>query len=78
MNAVVAVENKKGERLELTKDPDYIIGQIDGLGPPTAQINTSKMVGYDGETFWIKAPRYLYLFSGGCGRQPHPAVQIYP
>lgn len=45
MNAVVAVENKKGERLELTKDPDYIIGQIDGLGPPTAQINTSKMVG---------------------------------
>ncbi|EGX69323.1 hypothetical protein HMPREF9022_04760 [Erysipelotrichaceae bacterium 2_2_44A] len=69
MNAVVAVENKKGERLELTKDPDYIIGQIDGLGPPTAQINTSKMVGYDGETFISSTagskPLDIYIYFQG-------------
>ena len=41
------IENEAGEVLELTgRENEYQVYQIDGLTPPTAQINTSTLVGY--------------------------------
>ena len=46
------IENEAGEVLELTgRENEYQVYQIDGLTPPTAQINTSTLVGLDGERF---------------------------
>ena len=45
----IAVENSRGERLEL-KD-DYKVVDVDGLTPATATINTDKVAIVDGEHF---------------------------
>ena len=44
-------ENTKGEQIELTHNPDYVITNIDGLNPPEAIINTVTRAGHDGSTF---------------------------
>lgn len=45
------VQNKYGQRLELTHNPAYTVYQIEGLDPPDAQINTTHNAGYDGSVF---------------------------
>lgn len=45
------VENKYGERLELTHNPSYSIKEINGIDPPDAMINTTHRAGEDGFVF---------------------------
>lgn len=45
------VENKRGERLNLTESPDYDVLRVDGLTPPTASIATAAVGTMDGEKF---------------------------
>lgn len=45
------IENKYGEKLELTNNPNYSVYQIDGLEPPTATINTSQIANFDGSHY---------------------------
>lgn len=45
------IENEYGERLELTNNKNYTIYQIDGLTPPDATINTTRMANFDGSRF---------------------------
>lgn len=46
------VENIKGKQFELThNESNYQIVSIDGLNPPNAQINSSKVAGMDGSRF---------------------------
>ena len=45
------VENKYGEKLELTHNYNYDVTNVDGLNPPEATINTSKNAGSDGSVF---------------------------
>ncbi len=45
------IENEYGEKLELTNNPNYIVYQIDGLQPPNAIINTTKIASMDGTRF---------------------------
>lgn len=45
------LENKYGDKLELTHNPNYTISMIDGLDPPDATINTTHNAGFDGSTF---------------------------
>lgn len=45
------VENAKGERLELTHNPAFIVKSITGLNPPNATINTNANANFDGSTF---------------------------
>ena len=47
----LTVENAKGEQLNLTNNPDYIITNIDGLYPPDAIINMMQRAGHDGSMF---------------------------
>lgn len=42
------VENDRGERLELSHNPNYIIKNITGLNPSKASINTSPVSTFDG------------------------------
>ena len=45
------IENEYGEKLELTNNKNYTIYQIDGLQPPDATINMSKVANADGALF---------------------------
>lgn len=45
------IQNKYGESLELTHNPDYTVVSIDGLAPAAATINTASMATSDGEFF---------------------------
>lgn len=45
------VQNERGESLELTHSDAYEVVKIDGLNPPSANINTTAMAGGDGSTF---------------------------
>lgn len=46
------IENANGQELTLTQnESNYQVYQIDGLNPPMAQINTSKVAGMDGSKF---------------------------
>ena len=47
----LVVENSKGEQLNLTENPDYVVTNIDGLYPPDAIINTMERAGHDGKMF---------------------------
>lgn len=46
-----AVQNRYGEKLELTHNPAYSISEIDGIDPPDADINTTRNAGADGSLF---------------------------
>lgn len=49
---VCKVENTKNKILELTQnESEYQVVSIEGLNPPNAQINTSKIAGLDGSKF---------------------------
>ena len=45
------VQNKYGERLELTHNNSYTISNIDGIDPPEATINTTRNANYDGAVY---------------------------
>ena len=46
------IENASGEVLQLTgQEENYQVYQVDGLTPPSAQINMSQLVGLDGARF---------------------------
>lgn len=47
----LAIENHKGERLQLSQNPNYTITSVEGLSPPTANINTAINANFDGSTF---------------------------
>ena len=52
MGYTAKIENANGEALTLTgKEAIYQVLDISGLNPPTAQINTSTIVGLDGAVF---------------------------
>ena len=44
-------ENSKGEQMELTNNPAYVVTQIDGLSPAEALVNTLPRAGLDGSDF---------------------------
>ena len=46
-----AIENKKGNRLRLSNNPNYSIISITGLNPAKANINTAVNASFDGSTF---------------------------
>lgn len=45
------VENEAGNRLDLTKNPDYTLIKVTGLLPPGAAINSQAEAGKDGERY---------------------------
>jgi hypothetical protein len=45
------VQNKYGELLELSQNPNYVIKLIDGIDPPDAVINTARNANADGSVF---------------------------
>jgi hypothetical protein len=47
----LSVENKYGEVLELSQNPNYTIKLIDGIDPPDAVINTARNANADGSVF---------------------------
>lgn len=47
----LAIENHKGERLQLSQNPNYTITSVEGLSPPTANINAAINANFDGSTF---------------------------
>lgn len=47
----VSVENHLGERLDLSLSPSYDVLKINGLSPPPATLNFSKMANFDGGKF---------------------------
>lgn len=47
----VVVENKYGDKLNLSSNKDYQLLQVTGLTPPNALINTSKIATKDGSQF---------------------------
>lgn len=47
----LTIENKRGERFEISNSTDYTITQITGLTPPVANINLSTMGLIDGSLF---------------------------
>lgn len=47
----LVVENKYGEQLEITNNPNYVITNIDGLYPPEGTINTTQTANADGSVF---------------------------
>lgn len=44
----LTVKNNRGDKLELTKSPDYTVYRVEGLTPPQATINSSVNVTNDG------------------------------
>ena len=44
-------ENSRGQQINLTKYHDYVVTNIDGLTPPTANINTTKVALGDGAIY---------------------------
>lgn len=57
----LTVENAKGEQLNLTQNPDYVITNIDGLHPPDAIINMMERAGHDGALFNSAKVNYRQL-----------------
>lgn len=47
----LTVENEKGERLNLTHNPNYTITDVGGLTPPTATINSATVALNDGAIY---------------------------
>ena len=47
----ITVENNRGEKLNLTNNPDYVVTRVDGLNPSSANINTAVTATFDGSTF---------------------------
>ena len=47
----LTVENAKGEQLNLTQNPDYVVTNIDGLFPPEGIINLMQRAGHNGSLF---------------------------
>lgn len=47
----LTIENHKGEQLQLTQNPNYSITSVEGLPPPTANINTAVNANLDGSTY---------------------------
>lgn len=47
----LTIENHKGEQLQLTQNPKYSITSVEGLPPPTANINTAVNANFDGSTY---------------------------
>lgn len=47
----LTIENHKGEQLQLTQNPNYSITSVEGLPPPTANINTAVNANFDGSTY---------------------------
>lgn len=45
------VQNKYGQELDLSNNPNYTVTSIDGLEPPDATINTTKIATADGSVF---------------------------
>lgn len=45
------VENEQGDQLELTHSNDYTVINVEGLGPPKANINTAVVASFDGSRF---------------------------
>lgn len=45
------LENRFGDTLELVNNKNYIVTNIDGLGPPKGRINLSEVAGMDGALF---------------------------
>lgn len=44
------VENDRGERMQLTQNPNYDVTSIEGLDPPSANINIAENANFDGGT----------------------------
>lgn len=51
MGYSLSVENENGEKLQLSNSLYYDVLKIEGLGPPSANINTSEIAGIDGAIF---------------------------
>lgn len=47
----LSIENKKGERLNLTENSDYTLIKVDGLNPPSTTLNFSELANYDGSIY---------------------------
>lgn len=47
----ITVENTRGERLDLFDSNNYVVTNVDGLNPPTANINTTSTATFDGSTY---------------------------
>lgn len=47
----ITVENNRGQTLNLYNDPSYVVTRVDGLNPPTANINTAVTATFDGSSF---------------------------
>jgi len=47
----IKFENDRGSSLIIGDDSDYALINITGISPPTANISTSKIAGFDGTTF---------------------------
>lgn len=47
----LTIENYKGEQLQLSQNQNYSITSIEGLSPPTANINTSVNANFDGSIY---------------------------
>ena len=44
------VENERGERIQLTQSPNYDVLSIEGLDPPSANVNIAENANFDGGT----------------------------
>lgn len=51
MMYTLKVENEQGDQLELTHSNDYTVINVEGLGPPKANINTAVVASFDGSRF---------------------------
>lgn len=47
----LSIENERGDRLQLSQNPDYTVTSVTGLNPPTANINTAVNASFDGSTY---------------------------
>lgn len=47
----LTIENHKGEQLQLTQNSNYSVTGVEGLPPPTANINTAVNANFDGSTY---------------------------
>ena len=51
MGYILKVENHRGEVLNLSTNPNYIVYKIEGLQPPSVNVNVSDNATSDGSTF---------------------------
>lgn len=47
----LTVENARGEKLELTHNPAFVVVSHDGFDPPDSVVNVTELAGMDGSTF---------------------------